>query len=161
MKPLILVLLLLPALGCGDTTGPVGPKGQTGPQGVQGVRGPAGLKGDKGATGLIGLKGIEGTAGPRGPGGPLVYSKRTDLYCETAQASTGANPTATAACKTASDLPYNGTCTNNASLPCGLRDSFPDFQPTDTTKAATFTCTWEGTSCGTLNATICCVPNPS
>lgn len=155
-------LILLPVLSlfaCTGPIGPQGPQGDPGPQGVQGPRGPAGEKGEKGATGAQGDKGETGPIGPAGPIGPGLYTKRADLYCITAQASTGATPTATAPCKATTDLPMTGGCTNT-NPGCTVRESYPDFTGS-ASNAATWTCTWNGSNCGGMTAFICCVPGPT
>ncbi|MBL8941245.1 MAG: collagen-like protein [Archangium sp.] len=149
-----------------------------GPAGPQGPAGPAGPKGDKGDTGAPGAKGdtgMQGLAGMQGATGGGLYTRRSDLYCETIEAgSSGGLNGAETQCRTQNDIPIGGGCLQNRlvrSFPGGevsLTSSSPKFWPAGS--RASWTCEWSSSNPNAnqptywadagLTATICCVAVP-
>lgn len=73
----VLVLILVPIIGCAASQGPqgeqgpVGPRGEQGPMGPQGPQGESGPQGLKGEQGPVGPRGERGLRGPEGEQGPV------------------------------------------------------------------------------------------
>ena len=61
---ILIVLTLIPAMGCAELQGPTGPQGPAGPQGMTGPPGPQGTTGPVGPEGFLGSKGAQGIPGP-------------------------------------------------------------------------------------------------
>lgn len=146
-----------------------------GPAGPQGPAGPAGPKGDKGDTGMQGVQGapgMQGIAGMQGPPGGGLYTRRSDLYCETVEAG-GLNGTASL-CRTQNDIPISGGCLQDRLVrsfqqgEVSLTSSSPKFWAAGS--RATWTCEWSSSSPTAnqptywadagLTATICCIAVP-
>lgn len=140
-----------------------------GPAGPQGPAGPAGPKGDKGETGMQGaqgMPGMQGIAGMQGTPGGGLYTRRSDLYCETGQGG--------ALCRTPNDIPISGGCLQDSTVrlfPPGeiaLTTSGPKFWPSGS--RASWACEWTSSSPNAnqpgywadagLVSTICCIAVP-
>lgn len=147
-----------------------------GPAGPQGPAGPAGAKGDKGDPGAPGAKGdtgLQGIAGMQGPQGGGLYTRRSDLYCETFLVSGGGNAGGTQ-CRTARDIPIAGGCRQDSVtrlFPQGelaLTSSAMKFWPAGA--QAAWECEWTSSNPTAnqpaywadagLSATICCISVP-
>lgn len=145
-----------------------------GPAGPQGPAGPAGAKGDKGDTGMQGAQGVpgmQGIAGMQGAMGGGLYTRRSDLYCETTPTSGNASGTQ---CRTARDIPIAGGCRQDAVVrlfPQGelaLTSSSMKFWPAGA--QAAWECEWTSSNPNAnqpaywadagLSATICCIAVP-
>ncbi len=148
-----------------------------GPVGPQGPAGPAGPKGDKGDTGMQGAQGVpgmQGIAGMQGPQGGGLYTRRSDLYCETNSFPSGGSSDGVL-CRTQNDIPISGGCLQDPTVrvfPQGelaLSTNGPKFWSTAGTRA-TWSCSWNSGNPNAnqpaywadagLSATICCIAVP-
>lgn len=153
--------------GC-TSAGPVGPQGPAGPAG------PAGAKGEPGMQGAQGVAGMQGIAGMQGPPGGGRYTQRSDLYCETVEASGLFRGVGGASCRRPQDIAISGGClregAGNPQLlgEVALISNGPKFWPAGST--ASWECRWTSTNPtavqtsywadGGLYATICCINAP-
>lgn len=147
--------------------------GPAGPQGPAGPAGPKGDKGDPGAQGAQGVPGMQGIAGMPGATGGGLYTRRSDLYCESVPAPGGGFGSASV-CRTARDIPIAGGCLQDQLIrqfPQGelaLTSSAMKFWPAGA--QATWVCSWSSSNPNAnqptywadagLSATICCIAVP-
>lgn len=167
MRPALVAFFSAFIIAACSSAGPAGPQGPAGPAGAKGD------KGDTGAQGAQGVPGMQGIAGMQGAMGGGLYTRRSDLYCETTPAPGGGSGSG-AVCRTAQDLPIAGGCAQDQvvrQFPRGelaLTSSAMKFWPGGA--QAGWECSWTSSNPNAnqpaywadagLSATICCIAVP-
>lgn len=125
----------------------------------------------QGAQGAPGMQGIAGLPGMTGGG---LYTRRSDLYCVTNEASGATQGIGGALCRQQQDIAISGGCIQDTTVrifPAGeiaLRSNGPKFWPAGS--VATWDCSWTSShpsaaqpaywADGGMFATICCIAVP-
>jgi len=95
----------------------MGPQGLPGTAAAKGDPGPQGPKGDPGAAGPAGPKGDQGPKGADGaPGAGITKSKTYKVTATAAITPPAVTGTATAKCKTLTDVAITGGCGSNGTI---------------------------------------------